>query len=97
MNWYEKLLRDPRWYAKRRIILERDGFACTHCGFNDELQVHHKQYFRGLMPWEYEDKYLVTLCACCHNRIKLGPNYKGSLISAAQLTEMTLKAIKSRL
>lgn len=93
MTWYEELLRDPRWYDKRQVILERDGFACTKCGFRRELQVHHIKYFSGLKPWEYEDKYLITLCACCHNRVKLGPHYHGSMVNAAELMELTLQSM----
>ena len=33
------------------------------------LQVHHKKYFKNLEPWEYDPKYLVTLCKECHERI----------------------------
>lgn len=37
------------------------------------MVVHHKQYHidkngRKLRPWEYNDKYLITLCSSCHQR-----------------------------
>jgi len=64
---YTQKLRDPRWQKKRLIILERDQFRCVICNDNkEELQVHHKRYFRGLEPWEYEDVYLESLCSTCH-------------------------------
>lgn len=66
---YSKLLRDPRWQRKRLEIFNRDEWTCKECG-NDtrELQVHHKEYINGLMPWEYEDELLVTLCVSCHKK-----------------------------
>jgi len=30
------------------------------------MQVHHKRYIKGRLPWDYEDYYLVTLCDRCH-------------------------------
>ncbi len=31
------------------------------------LQVHHKKYIDGRLPWEYEDDDLITFCNECHN------------------------------
>lgn len=68
---YSKLLRDPRWRAKRIEILERDKYTCKLCGKNKEdgviLHVHHIMYHKGLMPWEYRNRELITLCEDCHN------------------------------
>ena len=33
------------------------------------LQVHHKQYFTGLLAWEYNHNDLVTLCNECHLKV----------------------------
>lgn len=69
---YQKLLADPRWKERSRQVMERDGFKCRNCGNIDSLQVHHRQYhFRVIAgihaePWNYEDKYLITLCSSCH-------------------------------
>ena len=30
------------------------------------LHVHHKLYFKGRLPWNYEDFHLVTVCDRCH-------------------------------
>lgn len=70
---YRELLFDERWREKRMHILERDGYKCTICGSEKNLVVHHKQYHidkngRKLRPWEYNDKYLITLCSSCHQR-----------------------------
>jgi hypothetical protein len=64
---YAELLKDPRWQRKRLEILQRDGWRCQWC-LNPKatLHVHHKRYLPNRAPWEYEDRYLVTLCADCH-------------------------------
>ena len=70
---YAKLLRHPKWWAKRKEILDRDGNACRNCQSTEKLQVHHKQYHfkkslnRHVPPWEYHSKYMVTLCKKCHD------------------------------
>lgn len=71
---YREKLFDKRWQIKREMVLKRDGFHCTICGNTERLVVHHKQYhfveklgtFRE--PWDYNTKYLTTLCDSCHNR-----------------------------
>jgi len=61
--------RDPRWQRIRLRIMERDDWKCRKCGATDNsLQVHHKKY-EGAMPWETSDRYLVTLCDRCHERL----------------------------
>jgi len=71
---YARLMRHPRWLALRTRILHRDGGRCRHCGSESDLQVHHRQYRldgrtgRLVLPWEYEDGCLVTLCGDCHRQ-----------------------------
>jgi hypothetical protein len=71
---YGGLLFDPRWKQKRTEILARDGGRCVICTETGDLQVHHRQYhfIKELqcfkVPWDYEDKLLITLCKSCHNR-----------------------------
>jgi 5-methylcytosine-specific restriction endonuclease McrA len=66
---YQQLLRDPRWQQKRLQIFARDGWACQECkATTRELQVHHKWYVAGAMPWEVPGQALVTLCAPCHRK-----------------------------
>lgn len=67
---YMDLLKDPRWQRKRLEILNRDGFRCRSC--TDDLKtlhVHHLKYDTDLLPWEYDDEDLVTLCETCHEVI----------------------------
>lgn len=70
---YGQLLSLPRWKKKRKQILLRDGKKCRSCGSSHLLQVHHRQYhvlkYSGQfkLPWNYDNKYLITLCEKCHN------------------------------
>ena len=73
---YSELLRSPLWQKKRLKILERDDFTCQHCGSKErELQVHHRVYHKGAMPWEYDDSELITLCNQCHEVETYEKNY----------------------
>lgn len=70
---YNDLLKAAQWLAKRKVILSRDNNTCRWCGKTHGLQVHHKQYhiIKGsdefIPPWEYQNKYLITLCDTCHS------------------------------
>lgn len=64
--YFEKLL-DPRWQKKRLEVLEKNEWACVQCSDTEStLHVHHKQYFKGREPWEYEVGQLTVLCEECH-------------------------------
>lgn len=68
---YGSLLWDERWREKRQKIMDRDGHKCVICGSTDDLVVHHKQYHvttegKKYVPWNYDDKYLITVCKHCH-------------------------------
>lgn len=64
---YAEKLKDPRWQRKRLEIMDRDGWKCTLCNSTDTtLAVHHLNYQKGFMPWEYDNSSLVTLCENCH-------------------------------
>lgn len=71
---YGHLLFDERWRSKRASILKRDNFKCVVCAESNELQVHHRQYHFSKMenqfkvPWDYDDRLLITLCKGCHNK-----------------------------
>jgi 5-methylcytosine-specific restriction endonuclease McrA len=65
---------DPKWQAKKVLILIRDNYKCRNCGSTDSLQVHHRQYhfFDSLRkykdPWDYDNNLLITLCKNCHDK-----------------------------
>lgn len=65
---YADLLKDPRWKQKRLEIINRDENKCTECQSEEILQAHHRYYFKGLKPWEYENSALETLCKACHKK-----------------------------
>ena len=64
---YADQLKSPLWQKKRKIILDRDEHKCRECGTSGtKLDIHHGYYEKGSMAWEYDDKYLHTLCERCH-------------------------------
>lgn len=68
---YREHLFNKKWREKREHIMKRDGSKCRHCGATSNLTVHHTQYHvtedgQKLLPWMYEDKFLITLCEKCH-------------------------------
>lgn len=71
---YGALIFHPNWKAKRKEILERDGYKCRVCSSSDELQIHHRQYHfikatkQFKPPWDYPENLLITLCSKCHSR-----------------------------
>jgi 5-methylcytosine-specific restriction endonuclease McrA len=95
MTKYQELLKDQRWYDKRIIILERDGYECTKCGAKHDLQIHHILYIWGFKPWEYRDEHLRTLCSSCHSRIDQSVK-KGALLTVKDLAELSLNSLNQR-
>lgn len=74
MSEYTELLKLPAWQKKRLEIFNRDGFRCQHCDTDQvSLNVHHKEYIRGRMPWDYEDSNFETLCETCHKLLHFPP------------------------
>lgn len=64
---YAEKLKDPRWQKKRLEVLQRDQWACRLCDATDKtLHVHHRIYLPYRDPWEYDEAFLETLCADCH-------------------------------
>jgi hypothetical protein len=64
---YREQLLNPAWQRRRLEKLESAGWECTDCGAADKtLHVHHRQYFKGRMVWEYADAELDVLCDDCH-------------------------------
>lgn len=66
ISYFEKL-KDPRWQRKRLEALSASEFGCECCGNGEiTLNVHHKEYFKGRDPWQYEVGQLSVLCEACH-------------------------------
>lgn len=69
MKTYRELLRDPRWQRKRLEILSLDNFTCRNCSSKTKtLNAHHLYYDREVMPWDYDNCVLITLCDECHDK-----------------------------
>lgn len=65
-TYYEKL-KDPRWQKLRLEVMQHSHFCCDICGDNEAtLNIHHKEYFKGHEPWEYEVGQLACVCENCH-------------------------------
>ena len=71
MSLYSEKLKDHKWAVKRTHIILRDENACRYCGRSENLQVHHTVYLAGKEPWDYEDKFLITLCDTCHDQVEV--------------------------
>lgn len=72
---YEDALLTEEWEKKREEILLRDNYKCSKCskvqyenGVYTPLHVHHKVYYSGKLPWQYENDTLITLCKECHKK-----------------------------
>jgi hypothetical protein len=66
ITYWEKL-KDPRWQKTRLLKMEKADFSCERCGdAQSTLNIHHKEYFKGREPWEYNEQQLVCLCEDCH-------------------------------
>ncbi|WP_431276246.1 HNH endonuclease [Variovorax ureilyticus] len=65
-TYFEKL-KDPRWQKLRLEALQAANWQCCNCrDKTSTLHVHHRQYFKGREPWEYETSQLEVLCESCH-------------------------------
>ena len=89
-----KLYRNEKWFTFRKEIIELDGHACTDCGRTDKeviLQVHHKKYIKGRLPWEYAPTDCETLCKGCHAREhgEIMPNLGWDLVFQEDLGEIS--------
>jgi hypothetical protein len=64
---YAEQLKHPKWQRKRLEMLSAADFTCKACGTTEKtLHVHHKQYVKGRMAWEYSAEELAVLCEDCH-------------------------------
>lgn len=69
---YVDLLKDPRWQRRRLEIFQRDDWSCRAClNMTESLAIHHKYYIPHLLPWEYPNSMLITLCSECHNDVTI--------------------------
>jgi hypothetical protein len=66
MNFYKH----SEWTRFRAEVIKIDGGKCVRCYRSRAdgvvLQAHHKVYYPGRKPWEYEFIECETLCKGCH-------------------------------
>jgi len=53
------------------------------------LEVHHKLYIIGKLPWEYEKEELITVCNPCHKKIH--ENEEISISNQSKTTKLLLE------
>lgn len=95
MTYYEQL-KDPRWQRKRLEILQRDDFTCKDCNSKEkQLHVHHTKYINGILAWEYDSKYLITLCMDCHESITMTKREIKGIIEEKFLLQTDLSNLHS--
>lgn len=63
---YAEYLNHPLWIEKREEVFQRFGRECCKCKSIYNLNVHHKTYSPGKMPWEYPLENFEVLCEKCH-------------------------------
>ncbi len=89
---YSEQLLDPRWQRKRLEVLNAADFCCEDCGSDQKtLHVHHRQYRKGALAWEYSADELVSLCDQCHetrHKIQSRLNFVLSNINNSGLSEL---------
>ena len=69
-KYYQKRISySHKGYGKfRRDVLERDGYACVCCGYDDNLEVHHLKGVTENPELMSEVDNGVTLCKYCHSK-----------------------------
>ncbi len=90
---YASLMSDPRWIQKSNEIKERDGYQCKCCKSDNSLSVHHLFYEYGMMPWEYPDYSMITVCVMCHAMLTKHRNCYKDLKRVFALSGFGSKAI----
>lgn len=64
---YAQQLAHPLWQRRRLEMLSAANWSCSCCQSTTEtLHVHHRQYFKDRMAWEYSNVELQVLCKACH-------------------------------
>lgn len=55
-----------QWQPVRHAVLERDNWACQHCGSRRRLEVHHTKPVRDFPEEAFNPDLCLTLCGPCH-------------------------------
>lgn len=89
-----KLYHRPEWKLFRDQIIEHDGGVCQVCKRRESdgiiLQVHHKVYHPGVLPWDYDPRECETLCMFHHaeHHEKVRPSYGWDFVKEDDLGDL---------
>lgn len=72
---YSELLKDLRWHRRRQELRISKKYECS-CGAKSKLQLHHRYYVDGRMPWEYPDCAFVWLCSKDHKLSSIADEWR---------------------
>lgn len=59
----------------RKLIIERDGYSCRHCGSTEDLHAHHVQPMKEAPEKRWDIENGILLCVTCHSdlhKMKIG-------------------------
>lgn len=56
----------------KRLVHEKDGYICQHCGTNKNLHAHHIKSRSEFPELQFSVANGITLCKRCHNEIHGG-------------------------
>ena len=59
---YEIFKQQKEWLQKKPWLLKK---KCEICEETNNLDVYHKYYYPGKLPWEYTNNAYITLCGKC--------------------------------
>lgn len=59
---YKIFKQQKEWLNKKPWLLKKE---CEMCKGKTDLDVYHKYYYPGKLPWEYTNNAYITLCAQC--------------------------------
>lgn len=78
---YQKYIRSKQFKNVRKLVFERDGYACVCCNRKRTdgaiLSCHHKTYEHLFEGGQTEANDCITVCQYCHKGIhSIRSNYK---------------------
>jgi hypothetical protein len=70
---YKEQKETKEWKVFKLYVILSKGVKCDLCEYNNinYLQVHHKEFKKGLMLWQYELKDMMVLCSTHYKKIRM--------------------------
>lgn len=86
---YSEQLKHPNWQKLRLEVLSGANFKCSVCDDKETtLHVHHKQYIKGRLAWEYEASNFEVLCEICHEQAHLSKSELNHILALIPSSEI---------